>query len=337
MRRPDLQRFCLYAGVIASVSAAAPRPACAQQITDAASAARRELIEHAVVARDAGRHDEALDLATRAGVLEMSASLRRFIAEEQTATARLAEALGSAQRCVVESERDTGPNRSIHLAACRALVSDLRMRVGHVVLNVPDGAPIDLQVRVAGTELPRALWGVSYVVTPGAVPIEFSTPGHATTRLTVNVGRGETSTVALPVPGNSPERRGPVPSHVAARASGVPAGAIVLLVTAVVIGAAGGVSAGLQADAVSRLDQSCGGSYSNCMATDLSRARAQYDTAMGYTIAADVGFALAGVAAVGGVLWWVVGSREHRESPRAASFQPWIANESSGLVVRGAF
>src|SRR5690349_3172205 len=65
----------------------------------AAIAARRSLIEQAQQARRAGDHVRALDLAERATQISMSPSLRLFIAQEQTALGRLADAFGNADLC----------------------------------------------------------------------------------------------------------------------------------------------------------------------------------------------------------------------------------------------
>ena len=63
--------------------------------SDADMAARRLLLEQAQQARTGGDHTRALDLASRAGRISMTASVRRFIAEEENSLGRYASALGS--------------------------------------------------------------------------------------------------------------------------------------------------------------------------------------------------------------------------------------------------
>jgi hypothetical protein len=336
---------------LAALSLLCAVPASAQTLDPAASAARRELIDQALAARDAGRHEEALQLGTRAGALEMSASLRRFIAEEQAATGRLAEALGSAQRCSTEADRDTGPHRMDHIAACNALVSDLRLRVGHIVLQLAN-APADVHVTVGGTEVPRALWGVPYVVTPGTIAIEVTSPHHETTHQSVSVERGQSANVELQLgaeqagastassapsgtASQTPDQSARSTSHPAA--SSIPIGPVVMLAAGAVFLIVGGIAAALQSGQVSQVNHECGGDYANCMAPDLVRARSDYDTAVTYTIVADTGFALAAVAGVGGAIWWIVSARGHRETARSTAIHPWLANGAGGFFVGGRF
>ncbi|MEI8256154.1 MAG: hypothetical protein WCJ30_10835, partial [Deltaproteobacteria bacterium] len=106
---------------------------------DAEVAARRNLLEQAQAARVAGDHARALDLANRAGRLQMSTSLRMFLAEEQQAVGQFSGALGTAELCVREAERDPAlRNRDAILARCNELRAALRPRVGFVTVTVPE-------------------------------------------------------------------------------------------------------------------------------------------------------------------------------------------------------
>src|SRR5258706_16394156 len=87
------------------------------QLDEPTAAARRALITDAQQASDHGDHRHALDLALRAGQLRMSATLRRFIAEEQNELGRFVEALNSARLCIEEAGREpTVRDREDHLA-----------------------------------------------------------------------------------------------------------------------------------------------------------------------------------------------------------------------------
>src|SRR5438105_823884 len=106
--------------------------------SDADMAARRLLLEQAQQARTGGDHTRALDLASRAGRISMTASVRRFIAEEENSLGRYASALGSAELCVHDAEREPASrNRDAVASGCRTLASQLRGRVGHIVVRVP--------------------------------------------------------------------------------------------------------------------------------------------------------------------------------------------------------
>src|SRR5215470_10337035 len=112
-------------GVLAAFCLAARGSNASAQ--DAASlATRRVLIERAQAARTGNDHAAALDLAQRAAQIAMTPSLRLFIAQEQNALGRLAEAFGNADLCMREAERDESVrNRGVVAATCRALASAL--------------------------------------------------------------------------------------------------------------------------------------------------------------------------------------------------------------------
>jgi hypothetical protein len=156
-------------------------------------AARRLLLEQAQAARSAGDHGRALDAALRAGRIQMTPSVRLFIAEEQQQVGQLAAALGTAELCVRETERDTTVrNRAAILNSCRAIATQLRPRVGLVTVRVPSPAPPGLRVTVGGNVLNEALYGVPYVVDPGTVVIEATAADRTPFRQEVSVAAGQT-------------------------------------------------------------------------------------------------------------------------------------------------
>lgn len=182
---------------------AVPSLAPAQPRDPSLAATRRDLIDQARAARTGGDHARALDLAQRAGQIEMSLSLRRFIGEEQESLGRVAEAMNSAESCVREggSARDN----AAHVDACRAIVARMQSRVGRVTVVAPTPPPAGLRVRVAGNEVPPAVWGVPMLVTPGTVAVDAEAPSYRAfhREVTVAVGGVEPVTVtleALPAP-----------------------------------------------------------------------------------------------------------------------------------------
>ncbi|MBI5516021.1 MAG: hypothetical protein HY909_19720 [Deltaproteobacteria bacterium] len=233
MRNPSLLAALL-------VSWSAGGVAWAQQ-DPAFEATRRELITRAQQAAVRGDHAEALALATRAGSLRMSPPLRRMVAEEERAVGRLAEALGSAQRCVAEVTEDAGLlGRAQHLAACSALVTDLERRVGRLLVRPPSPAPAGLELRIGEQVLAPALWGFPTVVTPGSVTLEARCPACRPWRQEVQVSAGSTVPVdvtpeALPPPPPPPPppptvceggRVSPAPGHCCWPGQGLSAGSL---------------------------------------------------------------------------------------------------------------
>jgi hypothetical protein len=156
-------------------------------------AARRVLLEQAQAARSGGNHGQALDFALRAGRIQMTPSVRMFIAEEQEALGQYAASLGTSELCVREAEREpTLNNRESIIDRCRGLLATLRGRVGRVVVHVPATRPAGLRVSIGGAVLNEALYDAPSVVTPGAVIVEAVAPGAATFRQQVIVGVGGT-------------------------------------------------------------------------------------------------------------------------------------------------
>lgn len=164
-------------------------------------AARRDLIEQAQQASTAGDHARALDLATRAGELAMSVSLRRFIAEEQLALGKHADALGSAEICAKDARASHADD---HAAACDQVIARAKPEVGYVVVVAPAGAK-GARVRVNDHELPAALVGQRFVVDAGDVVVDATAEDAKPFHLVVKVERGASidvpvSFVALPKP-----------------------------------------------------------------------------------------------------------------------------------------
>ncbi len=165
--------------------------------TSPTEVARRELLQGADAARAAGDHPRALDLARRAGEIRMTPSVRLLLAQESEVTGSLLEALDHASGCVREAEADaTLRNRATILTNCRALESALRPRLGSVVLQVGT-PPAGAVIRVAGHEIPAALFGLPVRVMPGSVVVEVGGEGIEASHQEVQVAAG--TSVDVPV------------------------------------------------------------------------------------------------------------------------------------------
>ena len=145
--------------------------------TGAELATRHELLDQAREMSAQGDHTRALDLATRAGQIRMTASVRYFITEEQSALSLTTDALASAELCLQEASREPpSRNRDAVVANCQRLVDALHDRIGSVVVLLP-GVPPNATVMVGGQSLPMPLWGVPFIVIAGRVMIDVTADG----------------------------------------------------------------------------------------------------------------------------------------------------------------
>lgn len=319
--------------LLGALVALAPRAAWAQ--TEAELATRRELLTQAQQRFEQSDFDRALDLAQRAGQIQMTPSVRAFLADTQRQLRHYVEAQVMADRCVREANADERlTNRERILALCTEVSAEARSRASRVVVEVPANAPADFRVLVNGQVLNPALYGVSYLVNPGTVLVAATATGRAPfeARLEAASGAEQRVTVVLRE-GSAP---GPVPVQpprpVAVPRSGVPGGAIALLAVGGGGVLAGGVFAGLYASSVGNLNGMCtmpataGGNYQCDPA-----ARGVRDQAQTFGNASVGLFAGGAAVMLGGVLWAVLGG------PRAEVRRAWVVPAPGGAAVGGAF
>lgn len=284
-----------------------------------AMAARRDLIQQAQAKREAGDHAAALDLASRAGKIQMSVSLRRFLAEEHKALGSVAQGLGTAEQCEREAHA-AGPDADVHAEACHKLVEELRPLVGYVVLR-PVQKPDGLTIGVAGSDVPAPLWETRYPVTPGAVAVEAKAPAHKPYSSKVEVVRGAIVDVPIKL---TPEPIAQTPSGIGPEAPPpatkwkmsplLPIGAGAAVVGFAVAGTLAIVSNGKLSDYKSRCVVA--GAPASC-AGDQTSLQSTLD---GNAIFIDVGLAV-GIAGlvVGGVGLYMSGDRPVSTSTASAS------------------
>lgn len=291
----------------AAIAAALVWGASAWAQTDpTATATRRVLIQEAQRASEAGDHARALASAEQAGRMEMTASLRRFIAEEQAASGLLAEALGSADLCVREGRASTLPGSAEHVAACQVMVDALGLRAGRVLVRATD-APSDLSVRIAGRDHARTLWNTAYVVTPGPVEVTAEARGYRPFHALITVREGETREVRVVLQALTrtvtPGTRGPGAGPWAVVGAGV-----AMLGT-------GAVFFALRGAALDRAATECmRPSVAECAdAPSLAawqRGAAEHERAATWAALSGVSFALGAAATAGGLLWYILAPRE---------------------------
>jgi len=348
--------------IVCAVATFASTEALAQ-VTDTELAARRTLIDQASAARAANNPQQALDLAQRAGRIQMTPSLRMFIAETLAAMGNHAEAMGAADRCAQEADRDaTASNRAQILASCRAVATNARTHVGYVTVTARGAA--SPTIRINDTTLSEALVGVPFVVNEGAVRVRVTADGFASVSRELTVTAGSTVPVEIVMERSSTERvdsstrnrnaQRPGGSDRAPRATGstsgvardtsgsradaptrgAPVGAVVLLASsAIPLGASLGFyfarNGALAGCAVYP-------TYVECASAQQASAAHGANT---FAILSGVALGVGVATLVGGAVWLGVGlaARPRREQGSVAPIAFNIGNDGAGLGVAGRF
>jgi len=159
---------------------------------------RREALERAEAAVRAGDHERALASATEAGNIQMTPSVRMFIAQEHDALGHLREALSQARVCVIEATAQTSiNNRTWILDRCREVARGVESRVGFVVVRPPRVPIARLTVHLGETALGTDDFGQELPVLVGRVTLRAEAPGHADLRREITLSSGERRTLDL--------------------------------------------------------------------------------------------------------------------------------------------
>jgi hypothetical protein len=297
---------CLLAALAGTV------PVAAQEEHD--EMVRRELIDQAGQARRTGDHEQALDLAGRAGRVRMSPSLRLMIAEESRDTGRLVPALEGAYRCAAEAQADRQtPNTERVLALCTALAQDLGRRVGRLQVDVPSSAGPGVRLLVAGREVPRNLWSMPVPVVPGLVTVEIADGRGMIVRRDVRVMAGSRVAVPIDLPaGVSRDVLRPSVGRPDGRRTGPGAGPWALV-------GVGGLALGSAAVLFVLADGQRSARDAVCPTaapcTDLATASAHDSTYRDEALAGNIALGIGAAGVVGGLLWWLVAPRGSGSAP----------------------
>ena len=305
--------------------------------------ARRQLVERAISARDAGQHSQALDLFLQAGQIQMRPGLRMSIAQEQQALGHPIEACDGATACVTEAQADlTGAGNAAALQGCASLVATTCATLGHLRLRLPATLPDGLRLTVQGRAVDRSAGDV-LTVSPGAVTVLAVAGRQVLFEENVAVQRGETRDVAVRLDA-APTVTAPVaatetvpprqqvrvvvtpprpPSPLASRGPGIGpwlvlgGGAVALGLSAMFLG--------LRESAKSSRDAACGVGYCTQAAADF-QATAETDNVAMY-VALGVGAA----AATAGVVWLATGGSS-AEAPSRTALSVGAAPTRGGVV-----
>ncbi|MBK7535697.1 MAG: hypothetical protein IPI49_10095 [Myxococcales bacterium] len=239
----------------------------------------------------------------------------------------------------------------------------LEGRLSYLTINVPDDSRVTgLVVTRDGVEVDAAQWNRAVPMDGGPHVISGKAPGHESWQTTVQVAveRDQRSVevprfkelpaLALPPPGlaaapaaTEGERalsaprvmaRAPAPSAMPARRKvvlGVAAGGVVAAGTAIGFGLA---ARSARSDALATCSPSA------CTAAAAAAAQDQNDRARSHALVANVGYAVAGAAAVGALVLWFTAPtaplRERQSETASLSISP-LLGAGNGFVVSGGF
>lgn len=322
----------------------AASPGLAQSPPDATL--RRQLVDRAIAAREAGDHAQALDLFLQAGQIQMRPGLRMSLAQEQQALGRAVEACEAATACVTEAQADlTGAGNATALQGCAALVATTCATLGHLRLRWPTPTPDGLRLTVQGRGVDRSA-GDRLAVSPGAVTVQAVAGRQVLFEVSLTVQRGETRDVVVHLdaaPTATPDRTLPGHDEVAPVPPTVPGVAPLTLSTPrasrgrgvgpwLVLGggiAALGLSAmflGLRESAKSSRDAECGIGYCTPTAAEYQTTAETDNLAMYITLG------LGAAAVTAGVVWLVAG-RSSAEAPRRTAFGVGASPTRGGIVI----
>ena len=161
--------------------------------------ARRTLLERAQAASRARDFAQALTLAQQAAAIEMTPSLRMFLAQQQQALGHHADAMESAEYCVRDATRNTAlERRDIILGECRRLSAVSQRQVVLVTVVVPALHHTSLSIRVGSRELLAAEYNIPVVFDAGQYEVNATAPGQSNHTEVAIGAPGTTLSVILP-------------------------------------------------------------------------------------------------------------------------------------------
>ena len=178
---------------------------------------RRQLVEQALAAREAGDHDGALARFLQAGQIQMRPGLRMSIAQEEQALGRTLASCESASQCVVDVQADlASPESARVMQGCAALVASTCAAIGRVQVLVAQPAPADLRVEVQGRPVALTNGNATAYAEPGEVTVRAMLGQREVFTRSALVQRGATTPVDVDV------RPQPAPPPADARGEGTP-------------------------------------------------------------------------------------------------------------------
>ena len=161
---------------------------------------RRQLVEQALAAREAGDHDGALARFLQAGQIQMRPGLRMSIAQEEQALGRTLASCESASQCVVDVQADlASPESARVMQGCAALVASTCATMGRVQVQVAQPAPAELRVEVQGRAVALINGNATAYAEPGEVTVRATLGLREVFTRSALVQRGATTPVEVDV------------------------------------------------------------------------------------------------------------------------------------------
>jgi hypothetical protein len=165
----------------------------AQEPSQAALVAARELFREATQDADALRFDVALEKFKRVAATKETGPVRFNIAKCEHALGKIGAALADYEL----AEREALQEKKADIAKLAQKQANLlRPKVPRVTISVTP-APKDLSVTLDGEKLPSASLGIALPVDPGPHHVEAFAPGYATAKREVQLKEAEQQRVAL--------------------------------------------------------------------------------------------------------------------------------------------
>ncbi len=162
---------------------------------------RRELLQRAVAARDAGDHARALALFEEAGRIQMRPGLRMSLAQEHLALGHGLDACEAASACVTDVQADlASPESGRVMQGCAALVTEACAPFGRLHLTMDMPVPAGLRVEVRGRAVDLASGAATLYAEAGDAEVRATAPGRDAFAGRVTVQRGSTATLAVSLP-----------------------------------------------------------------------------------------------------------------------------------------
>lgn len=246
----------------------------------------------------------------------------------------------------VEAQTRTDPKQATLNAAARKHAQALEPRLSYLTISVADDSRIpDLVISRDSMIVDTVEWNSGIPIDSGEHVVSGKAPGHETWSTTLTIGVGERKSVNVPKfkilvdlapkPGVTPPlAAAPPPIVDTPEATAFTTRrkiALGMAGTAVVVAGvsvAFGISAkGLRDDALARCPAT------SCGIDDAAAAQALNDHGRERALYANIGFGVAGAAAIGTVVLWFMGAPE---SPRRVAVTP-VTGAINGFALGGTF
>jgi hypothetical protein len=326
--------------LVCALALSAPK-AFAGGPTDAQVQAARELFVAAEQDEDAKRWNDALEKLRRVAQVRLTAGVRYHVALCEENVGELLSALSDYTLAENQAKRE---NAQDVLALVGPRLSKLNGRVPRLTLHV-EADPSDIEVRLDGVVVLKAMWGVAIPVDPGAHKIDATAAGFVPFARTVPMAERDNTLVevavtvrsaatpAPPVPTPQPATTPSTPTAVATPpAATTDSGGSHSHTTAILatVGAAALLGGGIASFFVA------GSTHDSNVTTCATRLTTCDDLKHGVqlwdTLALSAWIASAALATVAIVSW---ASPSHDSAPPSSSASIFVGPGSLGL--RGAF